>query len=229
MDSPAELCPDAYKRLFESSGLKVIAREELDKKQCAYILRQYQSYVEVFPRLLAIGISKLYDDESRLPLVANLWEEHGDGNLSKAHRKLYTGILTNVAEMFPFLLVTLSEGYRAAAINFAVSAEAYLQKASAAAALGFLGPGTEGTTADLYRIIAKLLGPFSPYNIDTFFSLHCDLDVQHAALFASAIRAVLKEDAKHTQSEYVNGIATALTLECTFWDAVVAESQSRKT
>lgn len=225
MESAAAICSAHYKALFESSGIATIRDRSLTARQCAYVLRQYQRYVQTFPRLLALGISKLEEDEARLPLVANLWDEHGEGDLTKAHRKVYAALLSQIGRSSPNLADVLNNDYQKAACDFALACEEAIAHGSAAFAMGFLGPGTEGATVDLYTVVARLLYPFELEDSDPFFSVHCQLDVEHAKLFTPAVEIILSSD-EHARHDYIRGIETALDLECRFWNAVIQEAYS---
>jgi hypothetical protein len=225
MDTAEQLCSESYKALFSCSGLSAIRDRRLTTTQCAYVLRQYQRYVQGFPKFLALGLSKLDDDEARLPLVGNLWDEHGEGDLSKAHRNLYKGLIEKVLETSPQTATLLKCEYKDAIVKFVSECEAALSGGSAAFAMGFLGPGTEGTTAELYAILPRLLHPFDLEGEDDFFAPHCLLDVDHAKLFAPAIEIVLRSNVPNARREYVEGAKTALDLERDFWNNVVQEAQ----
>jgi len=224
MDSAMEICGAEYTALFESRGLSTIRNKSLSKAQSAYILRQYQKYVEVFPKLLAIGISKLDDDDSRMPLVANLWEEHGEGQISKAHRNLYKQLLASVGQTSPLIHPLLLGQYRHSAERFAASCLDEVSSGTASFAMGFLGPGTEGTTAELYGVLQNLLCAFGLQDQDIFFEPHCALDVEHIKMFGPAIDAVLRDGALTGRSDYVAGVRKALQLETEFWDGVTDEA-----
>lgn len=226
MESAKDLCSDEYVALFSSPGLRAICERRLAGIQCAYILRQYQKYVEAFPRLLALGISKLESDEARLPLVANLWEEHGEGDLRRAHRNLYKAMLSRIADEFPSLVDVLTRQYSMPITRFVSDCETSLGQSTAASAMGFLGPGTEGTTPELYGVLSGLLGPLKLEDEDTFFNLHRAMDVEHAKLFSPAIRIVLQAAPESGRREYVSGATAALRFERLFWDSVVDESET---
>ncbi len=228
MESAIELCSDSYHALFSCNGLAAIGNQKLTQSHCAYILRQYQKYVQAFPKFLALGISKLDEDEARLPLVANLWDEHGEGDLTKAHRNLYRDLLAKVLEACPSSASLLKRGYNAAVTKFVAQCESALLAGTAPFAIGFLGPGTEGTTAQLYAILPRLLGPFNLEDDDIFFSPHCQLDVEHIRLFEPAIEIVLRENGNGYDARlaYVAGVDAALRFEREFWDDVIQEAQS---
>jgi hypothetical protein len=226
MDSAKEICGEEYTALFTSEGLSAIRERRLTQFQSAYILRQYQHYVEIFPKLLAIGISKLDDDEARMPLVANLWDEHGEGQISKAHRNLYKRLLEKVAEASPLASPLLTQEYRNSAKRFAVECLSEVSNGTASFAMGFLGPGTEGTTMELYGILQNLLWTFALQDDDIFFGPHCALDVEHAKLFTPAIEAVLREGTFSGKGNYVAGVQKALELERKFWDGVIEEANA---
>jgi hypothetical protein len=91
--------------------------------------------------------------------------------------------------------------------------------------MGFLGPGTEGTTPDLFGIVPQLLNPFDLEGEDTFFRPHRELDIEHIKLFIPVIQTILHPTDKWHTDQFILGTRAALEFERLFWDGVVEESQ----
>jgi hypothetical protein len=52
------------------------------------ILREYERYTSVYPICVASALSAIPSEATRIPLVKNLWEEHGEGDARRGHRYL---------------------------------------------------------------------------------------------------------------------------------------------
>lgn len=73
--------------------LKRIENAQLDKEQLQYFAKQYDVYCKHFPRFLAACAANITDDKTRMPIVENLWEEHGEGKMEGSHRILYENFM----------------------------------------------------------------------------------------------------------------------------------------
>src|SRR5260370_12047618 len=126
MNYPSKLCPSLYDALLSCTGIVAIRKSELSEAEAAFVLRQYQLYVETFPDLLVLGLTKLNSDSYRLPFVANLWSEHGEGTLARNHRAIYGQMLQEIGSRHPELVRHLSLPFFEAAREFQKGTVAYL-------------------------------------------------------------------------------------------------------
>jgi hypothetical protein len=211
--------------LFSSAGLRIIEAGCLSGRECAYILGQYKHYVEIFPILLASGLTTLDTDELRMPIVQNLWEEHGSGDITQNHRRLYAETLAAIGGEYPQYVSDLTEGYGPAVRSFGKKCAIALSQSDAYFALGFLGPGTETLTSELFGVLRNLLLPFGGTRVDKFFGLHCRIDVQHSTALEQAIHLLLPREPEIGQTHLMLGLAKAVELEVEFWDAIVDEAR----
>ena len=46
--------------------------------------------------MLGYAAAKIADDQIRMPIVENLWEEHGEGDITRSHRQLYINFLRSL-------------------------------------------------------------------------------------------------------------------------------------
>jgi pyrroloquinoline quinone (PQQ) biosynthesis protein C len=82
---------DAIKgyELSRSVGLQRVAKGDVTLETAREFARQYYPICLEFPIFLALCISRVYDQSARALLVENLYEEHGELDLTKAHPELF--------------------------------------------------------------------------------------------------------------------------------------------
>jgi hypothetical protein len=211
--------------LLQSAAIRAIQSGELAPQHCAYLLGQYKSYVDLFPILLSIGLTKLESDEARMPLVLNLWEEHGAGDPRRNHRALYAALLEYIATSTATSGNALRSVRGPAIERFRNQCKDALCQGDAYFAMGFLGPGTEEVTTALYTVLQHLLTPFGGAHIDTFFALHCEADVEHAAMFRTAMSVLLGAGKTDGEQRMCRGLEQAINLEIDFWNSVLEEAR----
>ncbi len=217
----------ALERLFRGSGLTAIANGSLTSIQCAYVLGQYDSYVGTFPRLLCAAGAKVKDDRVRMPLIHNLWDEHGNGKIEGSHRTLYKKLLSRLEAAEPSLAPTLSLRPAMAVSTYSAACMGELDSGDDMFAVGFMGPGTEAVTVELYRVLKNLLAGTNSRVSDNFFELHTQLDEAHARYFDEALALALAsaESSGSSLRAVISGCRRALELEGDFWDAIVSEAR----
>lgn len=160
-----------------------ISREEL-----AIFIQQHQLYSSCFTRYLAALLANIENDEHRLALTHNLFDEMGlgdAGNLS--HTKLYRNMMesmglapcTNPLPSTQRLVDTMFECCKSS--NYMV-------------ALGALCLGAEGIVPFLYqRIVDGFLAIGEPLDKLQFFTLHIECDDGHAETMNEIIARQLEQ------------------------------------
>src|SRR2546421_3407767 len=83
----ADLRP-GIERILTHPFLQRLAEASITSSQLREFTLQYNIYCSHFPRYLAAVAANVPDDATRLSLIENLWEEHGEGNLDLSHRTL---------------------------------------------------------------------------------------------------------------------------------------------
>ena len=79
----------AQYELSRSVGLQRVASGDVTLETAREFARQYYPVCLEFPIFLALCISRIYDQSARMLLVENLYEEHGELDLAKAHPVLF--------------------------------------------------------------------------------------------------------------------------------------------
>lgn len=189
----------------------------LSREQLRYFAEQYYVYCRYFPRFLAAAASNVPDDATRIALIENLWEEHGEGSLEESHRILY--------ETFAQSLDLSSSDLQA--VEPLPTTEICIENMMDICrnqhfliALGALGPGTEYFTNDEYGIIAQGLKQYDFMTDDAlrFWTVHIHLDEDHYADMMKAVLPWAHDEAN--QKMLRKGAYKALALEYMFWEGL---------
>ena len=204
-------------KILNHSFLQKIHNAELNKEQLQYFAGQYGIYCNYFPRFLAAAASNIPDDHTRLPIVENLWEEHGEGDYTKSHRVLF--------ERFALATGLSKEDFHEteAIPTTEICCEHLLdicQDYDFITSLGALGPGTEFFTNTEYSIIKSGLNKYdflSEEDIE-FWTVHISLDEEHYSSMVEAIRPWTRSlESRHLIK---TGAKKAIDLEILFWDGL---------
>ncbi len=178
---------------------------------------QYSVYCASFPRCLAAVAANVPDDATRSPLIENLWEEHGEGEISRSHRALYERFATALdipgQEKRENQALPTTRQYVDELFDLCHSEHFLI-------GLGALGPGTELFTSQEYESLFAGLIRYdflSEYDLE-FFKAHIGLDDTH---YAEMLEAILPwaEDVAH-QERIRHGAERAVRMEAEFWDGL---------
>ncbi len=192
-------------------GVASLGRSELQ-----ILGREYALVCAHFPRLIAAVAANVPNDVTRLPLVENLWEEHGSGNLGLSHRTLFGRFL---------LAVDISGEPQPSEVSG--STRRYIKEVSEICqnghfleGLGALGPGTEFFTGiefdHLYNGLMET-GYFSEFDLE-FFSVHIGMDDEHYEGMRQALTPWLGN--RTNEAHIRRGARRAVQLEVEFWDGI---------
>ncbi|MEM1323355.1 MAG: iron-containing redox enzyme family protein [Bacteroidota bacterium] len=208
---------EGIKKILHHPFLKRIEDGWLDKNQLRYFAEQYSVYCRYFPRFLAAAAANIPDDKTRMPIIENLWEEHGEGKLSLSHRILFNNFAAGLGlseqdldNTKPLATTTICcENL----INLCHDGH-FLES------LGALGPGTEFFTNEEYSIIAKGLRTYdflAEKDIE-FWTVHISLDEDH---YSEMVEAIVPW-ANSLENRYLvkTGAKKAIDLEILFWDGL---------
>ena len=197
-----------------SPFLQALATAALSPRQLRSFATEYYAYALAFPKCLAEVAANAPDDESRYPLIENLWEEYGAGDPAANHRTLYQkfmhGLGIGEAEYSAgaCLPATANQIDR---LTRLCRHEPYL------VGFGALSIGTEFFTSDEYQLILKGLQQYEFLDADSlqFWAVHTELDEFHY----QDMRAVLDSwpDPQECYEQVLAGAVTAIDLEVGFW------------
>jgi len=211
-----ELRPEIEK-ILHHPFLQRIAKGELSFKQLQYFAGQYSIYCYYFPRFLSGLAANIPDDKTRMPIIENLWEEHGCGKMGRSHRQLFNRFLESLdIEVISFPdTVPLKETKECVDTLMDLCLNGNFIES-----LGAMGPGTEFFTNDEYLIIYNGLSKsahFHPLDLK-FWKVHISLDVEHYSEMVEVLYPYLHEE-KNRQLVR-EGAFKAIRMEQLFWDGL---------
>lgn len=204
-------------KIIKHPFIKRIDDAWLNQEQLKYFVEQYYIYCTYFPRFLAAAAANIPDDKTRMPIVENLWEEHGEGKIELSHRILYEKFalslglskehLANV-EPLPTTQICCEN-----LINLCHDGH-FLES------LGALGPGTEFFTNEEYSIIERGLKKYDFLTDEDihFWTVHISLDEDHYSEMLEAIEPWTEK----VENRFLikSGAKKAIDLETLFWDGL---------
>ena len=212
----AELAPQIDK-ILHHPFLNRIKDAWLNRRQLHYFAGQYGIYCRYFPRFLAAAAANIPDDATRMSLIENLWEEHGEGKLAKSHRILYN----KFANALDYDDASLEAVTALPTTDICIQNMLDLcRDQHFLVGLGALGPGTEYFTNDEYKIIESGLKKYDFLTADDyeFWTVHISLDEHHYSDMIDAIRAWETDD--DSREKIRSGAHKALALEYIFWEGL---------
>lgn len=201
--NPSLLSKDCQEQL----DLAFFNQADYSQKQEEYFLIQYYHYIHNFPAMLIAALEKCQTDEQRLPLLKNLWEEHGEGDLNLSHRQMYIRDLERLG------LEVEGAFFGAATRKYVEETLSYIKAAGINEALAFLSYGVEFVTPMLYQKI-----------LDTLIHHRKELEKE-----GSFFHFHIKHDAAHFQELAENVLFSheafwkALEIEKKFWNEIDKE------
>jgi pyrroloquinoline quinone (PQQ) biosynthesis protein C len=183
------------------------------------VLIEYESYTSTFPCILARVISEIREDNLRFPLVRQLWEEHGAGDLHQSHRQLLASLRVSLSGALPPSKYQLPEP----TLNSTTVAMDLLSRpldiCQPGLALGLL-LGLEVTNrSQLHRLTTGILSGL-PRDADVrYLAVHEAVDDDHVTEIVEIAENLLRSG--NISSEAIlTGAKNAVAGDITFWDGV---------
>lgn len=163
-----------------------------------------------FPKILATACAGISTDELRLPFVANLWDEHGQGKSINSHRAM-------LGRFLEFLKISPDNAVGGPADRYVAAMVVLCRAATELELFGIIGPGCEAFTSREYEVIVQCLQKhFSiPDAALEFFLDHIAHDHQHISALYNAFEIAVKDD--NDLSDVIEGAKTAVAIEQQFW------------
>ena len=219
----AELRP-GINEILEHPFLKRIHDATLTESQLKFFVEQYHVYNSYFPRLLSALAANITDDRTRMPIVENLWEEHGSGVLKDSHRMLFENFAASVG-LTPEDLKNV-EPLSTTAICCDHLLDTCMNE-DFITSLGALGPGTEYFTKDEYYLIVEGLSKYPTLGEKEleFWIVHISLDEDHYSDMLEAIKPWCNTSSNRHKVKV--GAKKAIDLEILFWDGLEEEVINR--
>lgn len=180
--------------------------ENVDSSLSKRFLTSFDALVKSFPSLIAIGASRMKDEESRMVLAVNLYQECGEGDVTRTHYAIYRKFLTTSG----IELSKITENDFAT--EWRNQLAEYLQTAGAGAALGALAAGEFLAQPALGSIYPILKNHF-PNADQEYFTKHLTLETEHV----EEITAIITRQNGNFE-EVVEGFKFGLSVWGTYFD-----------
>ena len=205
-------------KILNHPFLDLLRNAELTHTQLQFFAKQYGIYCRYFPRFLAAAASNIPDDETRMHLVENIWEEHGNGVIAKSHRVLFENFAAALGVEKAELLNAMPIATTGICCEHLLD---ICQDYDFITSLGALGPGTEFFTNQEYMIIEEGLRKYdflTDKDIE-FWTVHIKLDEEH---YSEMVEAMIPwTDSLENRHLIKTGAKKAIDLEILFWDGLL--------
>ncbi len=157
----------------------------IDRSMSEKFLTTFDSLVKSFPALIAAGAARMTDEQARVVLAVNLYQECGEGNPGRTHYAIYRKFLSTAG----IDLASISEN--AFASEWRTRLSTYLKDAQTPGeVLGALAAGEFLAQPALSRIYT-VLKPHYPGADQEYFAKHLVLEEDHVR----EITAILAKEA----------------------------------
>lgn len=213
----SNLRPDVAE-MMSSAIFKQIESGQLEPAKIWAYFAQYQHYCTSFPRFLGALLSRTNLPVARQPLIENLWEESGSGDVRKSHVEMLETFLKSWGQAIGLTEAAMaSRAPKNPVVSFVDDISSYLASASMPSAFGFIGPGTEEITSEQYAVFLTGLRSYGLVDESKleFFAAHIDADIRHANVFWDALDHIAIEESDWVDVE--RGARQSLKRETKFW------------
>src|SRR5580658_10407407 len=144
-----------------------------DKAAARRFLAAFDSLVKSFPSLIAAGAARMEDETTRTTLAVNLYQECGEGDVTRTHHAIYRKYLATAGIGLADLLEpAFAVEWRSRLVHY------ISQGSSAPAALGALAVGEFLAQPALSRIYG-VIEPLYPGADKEYFTKHLQLETEH--------------------------------------------------
>ena len=162
-------------------------------------LVSFDSLVKSFPALIAAGAARMTDEESRTVLAVNLYQECGEGDITRTHHTIYRKFLTTAG----IDVANIKENDFARDWRNCLSE--YINKTgSVGEAIGALAAGEFLAQPALGRIYPVLKARY-PQADPEYFTKHLELETEH-------VREITELISKQNSREVLSGFEFGLSV-----------------
>jgi pyrroloquinoline-quinone synthase len=195
---------------------------QLTLPQVRVLGAQMYKFCHQFPSFLGMALAACPEEDARLVIGENLWEELGEGDPQRAHAALFRRF-TRALGIDDAQLATIPAQPETAALI-----DTYRNLSDRFGVLGILGAlcyASEGIVAALYSHIQAGLLQASPFDREAlmFFEVHIHVDDGHADKLESILLPMLRTP--QDEDLVAQAIGVALDARCRFFDGVLREAE----
>lgn len=196
---------------------------ELTIAQVRVLGGQMYKFCRQFPSFLALALAACPQEDARLVIGENLWEELGEGDPARAHANLFRRF-TRALGLDDAQLAAVPELPETASLI-----DTYLNLSDHYGVTGTLGAlcyASEGIVGALYTQIQAGLLQAAAFDRDAlmFFEVHIHVDDGHADKLESILLPMLHTPLDELRVE--RAIRVALDARCRFFDGVLREAEA---
>ena len=194
------------------------------------VARGYEEYTQPFSTWLANVIAQVEVEEARVPLVRNLWEEHGQGNSALGHRSLMRSFVQSIEDVMgldPRNTSECDEGV--ALISTADACSRLFDATSRHGALHGVGALLALELTNVGQVEALRRGVFCalPPGVDfRYLNEHEGCDDEHAAEIGE-VASTLIETGRGGIQLIVEGAKSAVAADLQFWTGLAGAVSER--
>jgi pyrroloquinoline-quinone synthase len=224
------LAPDAADRFSQIATSHPLWRHpfvercragQLTLDQVRVLGAQMYKFCHQFPSFLAIALAACPQEDARIVIGENLWEELGEGDPQGAHAALFRRFTRALGIDDAQLTAVPAQPETSALID------TYRRLGDTHGVLGILGAlcyASEGIVGALYTHIENGLLQASAFDRDAlmFFEVHIHVDDGHADKLESILLPMLRTRSDELLVE--QAIRTALDARCRFFDGIMREA-----
>lgn len=186
-------------------------KNSVNPAQAQKFLETFDGLVKSFPGLIAAGAARMEDEPTRVTLAVNLFQESGEGDLSRTHHAIYRKFLATAGIKVDSLIESpFAAQWRGDLLEYLQSSE------SPQAVLGALASGEFLAQPALGRIY-PLLKDFFPHADQEYFTKHLVLEGEHVEEITGVIARLARSEADWDQVQ--EGFRQGLSI----WEAYFAD------
>jgi pyrroloquinoline-quinone synthase len=194
---------------------------QLTLDQVRVLGAQMYKFCHQFPSFLALALAACPQDDARIVIGENLWEELGEGDPQGAHAALFRRFTRALGIGDAQLSAVPAQPETTALID------TYRRLGDQHGVLGILGAlcyASEGIVGALYSHIENGLQQASAFDRDAlmFFEVHIRVDDGHADKLEFILLPMLRTPLDELLVE--QAIRTALDARCSFFDGIMREA-----
>jgi len=176
--------------------------DSVNREMSRRFLLSFDSLVKSFPSLIAAGAARMEDEESRVVLAVNLFQECGEGDVRRTHHAIYRKFLETSCFGTP-----IEENDFA--VEWKKNLEDYIQAQNSKTVLGVLAAGEFLAQPALTRIYGILKAHY-PQADQEYFTHHLVLEGEHVKEITDILARNAPDDASFR--EVVSGFSYGLSV-----------------
>lgn len=202
-------------KLFNHKFLQLLNNKNMKQNELRIFAEQYYLLSNAFCTFLFYACINIESEEDRLPILTNLWDEHGKGNIQQSHRNLLKKFLFSVDEKIDVNNITPLQSTKQYILNML---DIY-KNSSAVEILSALGAGCESLTTEQYKIILKSLRSNYKFTDSEliFFTEHIKHDAEHSSDINKVLNNILTDTNINIA---ISSAKKAINEEVKFWNGL---------